>query len=626
MLSLPLVHTELYMTPVSDAALAVLPISPEKARTAAELIQGLDGYALEWLSGYLAGAAAQLRPVPALVAPVASAPAAVAAAGQPLTILYGSQTGNAKRLAERLAADVQAAGLPVRLVRADAYRTNELKKEKFLYLIISTHSQGDTAEPPDDSRGFFEFLTGRRAPELPDLSYAVLALGDSSYADFCGIGRRLDERLTELGAHRLFTRAEADVDIGQVASPWAEEALRQARDRLGQSDPARRPATNGVVTFLRPAHAAWTRERPFSAEVLVNQRIVAGDSAKDVRHIELSLQGSGLRYQPGDALGVWPTQAPELVASILDTLGLDGTREVAQGDDRLPLAQWLAERRELTILTRPFVAAHAERGDHAGLRALLQPQAAAEFARLLNSRQLLDLLREYPAAWDAESLVAALRPLAPRLYSIASSQEQVDEEVHLTVALLDFERDGESRWGVSSRYLCDAAEGAQVPIFIEPNERFRLPGDPARDVIMIGPSTGVAPFRAFLQQRQAEGATGRNWLFFGNPHRHSDFLYQLEWLQALKEGTLTRLDVAFSRDQAEKVYVQHRLHEHGAQVWEWLQQGAHLYVCGDAEHMAPDVHAALVDIAAEHGHQSREDADAWLKNLLTEGRYARDVY
>ncbi|HEX7388391.1 MAG TPA: assimilatory sulfite reductase (NADPH) flavoprotein subunit [Castellaniella sp.] len=614
------------MTPTSDAALAVLPIPPEKARTAAELIQGLDGYGLEWLSGYLAGAAAQLRTLPEHTIPAAPLAVAAPATAQSLTILYGSQTGNAKRLAERLAANVEAAGLPVRLVRTDAYRTSELKKEKFLYLIISTHSQGDTAEPPDDSRGFFEFLTSRRAPALPELSYAVLALGDSSYADFCGIGRRLDERFAELGAQRLLTRAEADVDLEQIATPWAEDALQHARKQLGHPDSARHPPTGGVVTFLRPAHAAWTRERPFLAEVLVNQAIVAEDSNKDVRHIELSLQGSGLRYQPGDALGVWPTQAPDLVVRILDALGLDGSLEITLGEERRPLARWLTERRELTLLTRPFVRAHAERGHHARLQALLQPEASAELSQLLENWQLLDLLRAYPTAWDGDALVAALRPLAPRLYSIASSQEQVDEEVHLTVALLDFEHDGEPRWGVASHYLSQAAEGTQVPIFVEPNERFRLPQDTTRDVIMIGPGTGVAPFRAFLQQRQTQSATGRNWLFFGNPHRHSDFLYQIEWLQALKEGLLTRLDVAFSRDQAEKIYVQHRLREHGAQIWEWLEHGAHLYVCGNADRMAPDVHTALVDIAAEHGHQSREEATTWAEALLTEGRYTRDVY
>lgn len=614
------------MTPASELAHALLPIPPDKVQAVATLIQDLDGQALQWLSGYLAGAAAQARPASDALAPAAEIPAAASQAAQPLTILYGSQTGNAKRIAEKLAADVEAGGLQVRLVRADAYRTAELKKEQCLYIVISTHSVGDTAEPPDDSRGFFEFLTGRRAPKLPDLHYAVLALGDSSYVDFCGIGRQIDERLAALGAHRLFDRADADVDTGPVADPWAQRALQHARERL-QTPPTTAPKRgNAPVTFLRPVPTGWSRERPYSAEVLSSEPIVADDSLKDVRHIELSLNGSGLHYQPGDALGVWPTQAPELVDAILALLGLDGGTDIALGDARLTLAQWLSQRRELTVLTRPFIAAHAERSGDAALRALMQPDARAQFAHVLKHLQLIDLLRRYPAAWDAHALVAALRPLAPRLYSIASSEDQVDDEVHITVANVRFEHDGQARWGVGSHHLCALKEGDVLPVFIEPNTRFRLPQDPAQDVIMIGPGTGVAPFRAFLQQRRAAGAPGRNWLFFGNPHRHSDFLYQTEWLQARNEKVLTRLDVAFSRDQAEKIYVQHRLREQGAQVWAWLQGGAHLYVCGDADHMAPDVHATLVDLATTHGRQSREEATAWLQGLLTEGRYARDVY
>ena len=311
---------------------------------------------------------------------------------------------------------------------------------------------------------------------------------------------------------------------------------------------------------------------------------------------------------------------------MLDLLQLDGSTAVTQGEETLPLTDWLTHRRELTVLTRPFVATLAERGGHEALKALLQPEGSADLAKLLNTSQLIDLLRAYPAEWDANAIVTALRPLAPRMYSIASSQAQVDEEVHLTVALVQFEKDEEARWGASSHYLCNAQEGAQVPVFIEANERFRLPADGARDVIMVGPGTGVAPFRAFVQQRQADGATGRNWLFFGNPHRHSDFLYQTEWLQAVKEGALTHLDVAFSRDQAEKVYVQHRLIEHGSEVWQWLQGGAHFYVCGDAERMAGDVQRALAEIAVTHGGKTPEDAADWVKTLLLEGRYARDVY
>jgi len=346
------------MTQIADVLPDVLPISREKAQTAADLVQGLDSPALEWLAGFMAGAAARGR----LAAPQAATPVAIAtgaAVQQQLTIVYGSQTGNAKRVAEKLAAEVKSTGLPVRIVRADAYRTSDLKKEKFLYLVISTHSEGDDVEPPDDARGFYEFLMGKRAPQLPELSYSVLALGDSSYVDFCGIGRRIDERLAQLGAKRVLDRADADVDLDYVVTPWADRALQQARSLLAPQQAAAAPAPGAEVLTLRPAHSSWSRERPFLAEVLVNQRIVGSGSEKDVRHIELSLTGSGLHYQPGDALGVWPTQAPELVHRVLELLQLDGSTPVTQGKETLPLTEWLTHRRELTLVTRPFVAALA---------------------------------------------------------------------------------------------------------------------------------------------------------------------------------------------------------------------------------------------------------------------------
>ena len=602
--------------------LPLSPLSTEKSALAAQLVQGLDSHTLHWLSGYMAGAAAQLQPVAQTAAP---APASQAAA--PLTVLYGSQTGNAKRVAEQLAQRAEAAGLTVKLVRADAYRTSELKKERLLYVVISTHSEGDTVEPPDDSRGFMEFLSGRRAPKLPDLRYAVLALGDTSYPDFCGIGRQVDERLAALGAQRLQDRAEADVDVDSVATPWAEKALQQALEELQTGDqPAAVNAAGGVVTPLHAVAQAWTRQRPFSAEILTSQRIVANDSGKDVRHIELSLEGSGITYKPGDALGVWPRQAPELVAAIIARLGLDADETVTHGEQSAPLSQWLSERRELTTLTRPFLAAHAELGNHDDLARLLEPESRKALSELLETHQLVDLLRRWPAPWTAQQLVEALRPLAPRMYSIASSQEQVGEEVHLTIANLNYLHDGEERWGVTTHYLLGLEEGESVSVFIDANDRFRLPADPSRDVIMIGPGTGVAPFRAFVQERQETAAEGRQWLFFGNPHRRTDFLYQLEWQQALRDGALTQISVAFSRDQAEKVYVQDRLREQGRELWSWLEGGAHLYVCGDADRMAPDVHAALIEIIAEHGNKSTEDATNWLKQLMSEGRYARDVY
>ncbi|MGH8086524.1 MAG: assimilatory sulfite reductase (NADPH) flavoprotein subunit [Lysobacter sp.] len=597
------------------------PLSRDQADLLHRLTERLDGAGLWWLSGYAAGLAR------GQVAPAATPAAAPDAATPPVSVVYGSQTGNAKRLAEKLARQLETDGIPTRLWRADVYPTRELKDERQLYLVISTQGDG---EPPDDARALVEFIAGKRAPKLPQLRFAVLGLGDSSYPQFCSIGRQLDARLAELGATRSFERGDADLDIDSVASPWLDRALTSARE----AQPAQPP--RATVTNLRPPAPTFDRDTPFAAELLANQPLTARGGARhrsdrDIRHIELSLDGSGLRYEPGDALGVWPRNPPALVEAVLDTLALDGEATVSHGGDERPLHQWLLDKRELTRLTRPFVSAHAALAGSDALGRLLQPDNAADLTALLGRQQLIDLLREHPGRWTAEALVAALRPLTPRLYSIASSQKAVGEEAHLTVAHIEYAVEGETRWGAASHFLASRSDDDRVPVFIEHNERFRLPADPARDVIMIGPGTGVAPFRGFVQERAATrsmtaGASGRNWLLFGNPHFRTDFLYQAEWQQALKDGQLHRLDLAFSRDQAEKIYVQQRLREHGRELYAWLDNGAHLYVCGDATRMAKDVHAALIDVIAEHGGHTREDAEARLNEIQQQGRYARDVY
>jgi sulfite reductase (NADPH) flavoprotein alpha-component len=605
----------------SPNSLPAPPLSEEQADAITKLTRALDAPGLWWLSGYAAGLATS-RPAPAQSAPAVAVRPDAATAGR-LTIIYGSQTGNAKRVAEQLALEVEGAGLAVRLLRADAYPVRELKTERHLYLVISTQGDGD---PPDDARELFEFLTGKRAPRLEQLHYAVLGLGDSSYPQFCAIGQRLDERLAELGAQRLLPRGEADLDIDTVAVPWRTQAVSAAKEIV-------KPLA--TVTPLRPQIAASAathgRDHPFSAELIANQRITLARgkaaSPKDIRHIELSLEDSGLHYEPGDALGLWPRNPDALVDAILTTLKLDGEQTVTQGDTTLPLREWLASKRELTKLARPFIAAQAERGGDTELQSILQPGNVV-LGEWLANRQVIDLLQRHPADWSGEALVAALRPLTPRLYSIASSRKAVGDEVHLTIAHVEYDsgaQDGMLRWGAASHYLATRGEGERLPVYIETNERFRLPADASRDVIMIGPGTGVAPFRAFVQERAAVGASGRNWLFFGNPHFRSDFLYQLEWQRALKSGELDRIDLAFSRDQVRKVYVQDRIRERGEDLYDWLQNGAHLYVCG-AIAMGKDVHGALLDIVAEHKHGDRDAAAEYLDDLQRQGRYARDVY
>ena len=599
--------------PLASALQTPTPLSTDKADLLARLTDGLDAPGLWWLSGYVAELAD--RPVSAVVAPIAETHASAT-----LAIVYGSQTGNAKRLAERLAQQAEASGIDVRLLRADAYPLRELKSERHLYIVISTQGDGD---PPDDARGFVAHVLGKRAPDLPHLKFAVLGLGDSSYPQFCTIGRQLDARLAKLGATRALERGDADLDLETIADPWLARALDAARKDL-KSQP------RGSVVPLRPSQAqpvtpTWSRDHPFAAEVLVNQRITARDSSRDIRHLELSLENSGLHYEPGDALGVRPHNPATLVDAILQTLALDGDTVVDQAGLSLPLHAWLTEHRELTRLARPFLASHAAHARSGDLNRLLSPDHAVDFSRLIAEQQVIDVLQAFPAAWSAEEFVAALRPLAPRLYSIASSRKLVGDEAHMTVAHVEYETAGGSRWGAASHFLAASDEGGRLPVFIERNERFRLPTDPVRDIVMIGPGTGVAPFRGFVQERRAVGARGRNWLLFGNPHSRSDFLYQLEWQDALKHGALHRLDLAFSRDQENKLYVQDRLRERGRELYAWLDSGAHLYVCG-ATAMGKGVHAALVEVVAEHGGKSAEDAEDFLDTLQQQGRYARDVY
>lgn len=421
-------------------------------------------------------------------------------------------------------------------------------------------------------------------------------------------------------------RGDADLDIDTVAAPWAKAAVDTAREAL-------RPSA--TVTALRPpataagasaaATQAVSRDAPFAAEVVATQRITFAGSTRDVRHVELALDGSGLAYEPGDALGVWPRNPERLVDALLDAAGLDGDRAVAVSGESLPLRDWLTSRREVTKLSRPVVAAFAERSSDDALAALVAPGNPA-LADWIDRHQLLDLLRAHGGDWDADALVATLRPLVPRLYSIASSRKVVGDEAHLAVAHLA-PTAADPRAGAASHFLASRADGDRVPVFVEANERFRLPADASRDVVMIGPGTGVAPFRGFLQERTAVAAGGRHWLFFGNPHQRSDFLYQLEWQRALKDGRLDRFDLAFSRDRRDgsKVYVQDRLRERARDLFDWIEGGAHLYVCGGVA-MGRDVESAIVDAIATHAAIDTGAARERLDDLRRAGRYAKDLY
>jgi sulfite reductase (NADPH) flavoprotein alpha-component len=583
------------------------------------LTSGLDAAALNWISGYTA-ALAQERGAHArgerrgdgleLDEPGLAADAETLSRA---TVLYGSQTGHGRRVAEQLGHAGERAGLSVRVQNTLDYNPRELAAETLLFVVMSTHGDGD---PPDDARAFVDFLTGRRAPKLEKLAYSVLALGDSSYPKYCEAGRLIDERFAALGARRLSTRVDCDVDFKRAADSWLNQAVSAAGAELGvvKSESAR----VRVVPPLSAVSSDPTREHPLEVEVIANQTITGRGSLRAVHHLELTLPAGRLEYHPGDALGVLHENPPEVVDRVLELTGLDGHAPVSFDGRELPLHTWLRTERELTRLTRPFIDAHRARATN-GTPGPATPEVPKDW-------QVADLLKHSPAGWNATDLVANLRALAPRLYSIASSRLSVVDEVHLTVAAVDYDADGERRYGSASRYLATRKADTRLQVYIERNKRFRLPADRARDVIMIGPGTGVAPFRGFLQERAATAASGRNWLFFGARQMDRDFLYQTEWQSALKHGALHRLDVAFSRDRAERVYVQQRMREQGAQLFHWLESGAYLYVCGDAANMAPDVHQALLDIVGDHGGRNPEEAADYLNTLMSERRYVRDVY
>jgi len=571
------------------------PLSAEQLRTLEALTTGISDAALWWISGYAAGQAALRTP--------AAKPAASAAPR--LTVLYASQTGNSKAAASALAQQAEAQGLAVRLLNIADYTLADLGRERYLAITISTQGDGD---PPDDARIFLKQLASARAPQLNELRYTVLALGDSSYPKFCEIGRTLDARLAQLGGQRLAERADADLDIDAVATPWRKATLSAAADLIGK--------TSASVTVLRPAVVAPTVQHSFAATLYANQKLTARDSEVDVRHIELAVDG--LRYEPGDALDVRVNNPPALVDEFLGRTGLAGDTPVEHAGERLSLRDWLTRRRELTRLTAPLLDA---------LFAAHPGHALSEIGHALqDSHQVVDVLAAGRVEWDAARWVAALAPLKPRAYSIASAQASVGDEVHLTVALKHSQGAGIARTGLASGHLAALPEGAEIEVELAPNPRFRLPRDGSRDLIMIGPGTGVAPFRAFLQQRVADGATGRHWLFFGHRHLQREFLYQTEWLAALKRGQLHQLSVAWSRDGARRRYVQHLIAEQARELVGWIDAGAHLYVCGDAKRMARDVETALTEAIARVRGVDAEAAGEELDALAAAGRYQRDVY
>jgi len=588
------------------------PFSEQQIAQLQSSLGTLDAQQSLWLSGFLAGSLAVAETAPA-------APKAESRATPALTVLYGTETGNGEAIARELAHAAKQQGIAAEVLSLANFRPSRLRKLGHAAFVISTHGEGD---PPEDAVELFDYLAREDAAALVDLHYRVLALGDRSYPLFCAAGRQLEEHLQRLGAKAFGGRLECDVDYHQRAEQWSREVIDYAQQNLAGSQKEPTPSRLSVV----PSKPLWDRRNPCPATVRRLQKITDQGSSKDVCHLELALPGAGLEYEPGDSLGVWAVNDPELVEQILNRLGIEAAAPVEVAGHSLSIREALGNHLEITRLSADTVLQLADAGRQDGLRHWFAGLQTAEQQAFLEQRQLADIVAEYPLEIDARSLAGALRPLSPRSYSIASSRRQADDEIHLTVATASSNAIGVQRFGAASGYLNRRLRpGAEVRVFVESNRRFRLPQDSGAPIIMIAAGTGIAPFRAFMQElEQVENAPDA-WLVFGNPHRRTDFLYQREWLQWRATGLVRRIDAAWSRDQAEKRYVQHIVREQSGRLERWLSRGAHIYLCGSLDMGKAVMDALRENLAAERRIDS-DAAEEVLRDLRRAGRIQKDLY
>ncbi len=569
-----------------------------------------------WLSGFLAG----LHSRTAIGLETSVTAAAQKAAASVLNVLVGTQTGNAEALAMDIAAAARAQGMQPVVTALDDVSMAGLSGMKRVIVVTSTYGEG---EMPDNAQLFWEALAAENAPRLDEMNFAVLALGDTGYDGFCQAGKLIDTRFEQLGGKRMKTRIDCDIDFEDAAAAWIGETLPLARAIDGGSAAA---AMSVVAEPPARAKQGWSRKNPYSAEVSINRLLSGPASSKEIRHYEFDLGESGLDYEAGDALGVVPLNDPKLVGALLERFGAGTDSEVA-GLDR-PIGDALLNMFEISTPSRELVAEIGKRAGHEELSHILANGDREQLSAFLWSKDILDLLDlGGKSVFDLAEFVTFLKPLQHRAYSISSSPLVAENSVHLTIASVRYRAEGRDRGGVCSTYLADRVEaGENAGIFVSPNKAFRVPQDNDAPMIMVGPGTGIAPFRAFLQERQARGAKGRNWLFFGDQHRRSDFIYEDELGDMSRDGVLTRLDLAFSRDQAEKIYVQTRMQQNGKALYQWLEEGGYFYVCGDATRMAKDVDDALHRIVIDEAGISAEAASDYVNRLKREKRYLRDVY
>jgi sulfite reductase (NADPH) flavoprotein alpha-component len=592
-------------------------ILPNTAPLTSDQVQVLNGFLpslqpdqLLWMEGFISGLRA------GKANPVTTAKTAE------LTVLFGTESGNAESLADQTVKAAAKAGFKAKAVSMGDIKPAKLKGVKNLLIIVSTWGEGD---PPENAIDFHKDFMSDQSLRLEGTRYSVLSLGDTSYEHFCKIGIDFDARLEALGAQRIFERKDCDVDFDEDYAIWQKSVLAAFSELTSVSTSS---AAETLLVTPAATTVSYSRKNPFPSNLETRVLLNGKGSSKETIHLEFDLEGSGLTYEAGDALAVIPANALDVVESILETTKLDGTSTVTLKEGDCTLHDALTHKLEITTITLPVLKRYNEFAQNADLDALIHPDNKPRFNDYINGRELIDILTDFPAKeLTANGLAGALRKLPPRLYSIASSPKAHPGEVHLTVGVVRYHTNGRQRKGVCSSYLADRIQESETAkVFVSPNKHFKIPNDPDAPLIMVGPGTGIAPFRAFIEERQAIGAKGKNWLFFGDQHYLTDFLYQTEWQDYLSDGILTKLDVAFSRDQANKVYVQDRMRENAKELYNWLQEGATFCVCGEASRMAHDVDKALHDIVAQEGKISEDAATEYVKKLKADKRYLLDVY
>src|SRR5690554_1428793 len=593
-------------------SLKINPLTENQLKTLDQVTAELTADQILWVSGYLAGRLSAIQQNGNGTAALTAIAKEVKEESE-LTILYGTDTGRSETLAGILSEKAKERNIKVQSFSMYDYNPRKLKEEKNIAVIVSTHGEG---EPPAMAEDFHKFIINKRAPKLKNVKFSVLALGDKSYKFFCQTGKDVDEAFTTMGAINITPLVTCDVDFEDDADNWMNNLLENLT-------PEAVSATNGHGT-LKPATTQYSKKNPFMATLLEKVKITGRESDKEVYHLEFSLEDSGLTYEPGDAVGIYTQNPQSLVKEILNKLNFSPSETVNLKTGEVTLEEALTRHLEITILTREVLINYFAKTASGELEKLLSDDKLLD--DYLYGHDVLDLLEDFPYQWKAQHLVDILRQLPPRLYSISSSQEHVGEEVHLTVSAVRYERDNRVRTGACSSFLSYNLEpGDKVPVYIDKNPSFKLPAN-GNPIIMVGAGTGIAPYRAFMQQIESQNLKNNTWLFFGDRRFYSDFLYQLEWQKLLKSKRLQRMEVAFSRDQKEKVYIQHKLLAHKKEVFEWLEKGANFYLCGDQKTLGKDVNKTLLEIIKTEGGISTEKAEEYVKQLKREKRLQIDVY